>query len=85
MLHPQAFPTSERESEVIRPKPLSADTSITVSPDFGMATEFGIIRANCRRDGGVVDRTGLENRRAARSRGFESLSLRQIFLSEIVC
>ena len=31
-----------------------------------------------RRDGGVVDRTGLENRRAARSRGFESLSLRQV-------
>ena len=25
----------------------------------------------------MVDRTGLENRRAARSRGFESLSLRQ--------
>ena len=26
----------------------------------------------------MVDRTGLENRRAARSRGFESLSLRQV-------
>ena len=40
--------------------------------------KYGIIRvATCRRDGGVVDRTGLENRRAARSRGFESLSLRQ--------
>ena len=28
------------------------------------------------RDGRVVDYTGLENRRAARHRGFESLSLR---------
>ena len=29
------------------------------------------------RDGRVVDYTGLENRRAARHRGFESLSLRK--------
>ena len=36
-------------------------------------------RAN-RRDGRVVECTGLENRRAARSRGFESLSLRQVGL-----
>ena len=31
-----------------------------------------------RRDGRVVDYTGLENRRAERHRGFESLSLRNI-------
>ena len=30
------------------------------------------------RDGRVVDYSGLENRRAERHRGFESLSLRQI-------
>ena len=30
----------------------------------------------------MVDRTGLENRRAARSRGFESLSLRQVVIAE---
>ena len=30
-----------------------------------------------RRDGRVVDYTGLENRRAERHRGFESLSLRR--------
>ena len=30
-----------------------------------------------RRDGRVVECTGLENRRTARYRGFESLSLRQ--------
>ena len=32
-----------------------------------------------RRDGRVVDYTGLENRRAERHRGFESLSLRKEF------
>ena len=31
---------------------------------------------NVRRDGRVVDYSGLENRRAERHRGFESLSLR---------
>ena len=31
-----------------------------------------------RRDGRVVDYSGLENRRAERHRGFESLSLRRI-------
>ena len=30
----------------------------------------------------MVDRTGLENRRAARSRGFESLSLRHMTYRE---
>ena len=33
-----------------------------------------------RRDGRVVDYNGLENRRAERHRGFESLSLRSIVL-----
>ena len=44
------------------------------------APEFGGDSAKIafRRDGRVVDYTGLENRRAERHRGFESLSLRQM-------
>ena len=34
--------------------------------------------SNRRRDGRVVDYNGLENRRAERHRGFESLSLRKV-------
>ena len=40
-----------------------------------VVTEFDR-RLNRRRDGRVVDYTGLENRRTERCRGFESLSLR---------
>ena len=36
------------------------------------------------RDGRVVDYSGLENRRAERHRGFESLSLRQNILKSLV-
>ena len=36
-----------------------------------------IDRLKARRDGRVVDYNGLENRRAERHRGFESLSLRK--------
>ena len=35
-----------------------------------------------RRDGRVVDYNGLENRRAERHRGFESLSLRKLMKRE---
>ena len=39
--------------------------------------------SNRRRDGRVVDYNGLENRRAERHRGFESLSLRQSQRNEL--
>ena len=45
---------------------------------ISLATSTGIVHNVFRwRDGRVADRAGLENRRAARLRGFESLSLRQ--------
>ena len=40
--------------------------------------------SNRRRDGRVVDYNGLENRRAERHRGFESLSLRQEWRNELI-
>ena len=40
--------------------------------------ESMLFETGLRRDGRVVDYTGLENRRAERHRGFESLSLRNI-------
>ena len=46
---------------------------LNLHPNFGGNSTF----FNFRRDGRVVDYTGLENRRAERHRGFESLSLRQ--------
>lgn len=41
-------------------------------------------RVSARRGGRAVDRTGLENRRAERSREFESHPLRHLDLDEIV-
>ena len=37
---------------------------------------FSSVKSSFRKDGRVVDYTGLENRRAERHRGFESLSFR---------
>ena len=39
-------------------------------------TGFSSVKSSFRKDGRVVDYTGLENRRAERHRGFESLSFR---------
>ena len=38
---------------------------------------FSSVKSSFRKDGRVVDYTGLENRRAERHRGFESLSFRK--------
>ena len=43
---------------------------------FALAFEHKACLPDKRRDGRVVDYNGLENRRAERHRGFESLSLR---------
>ena len=40
-------------------------------------TGFSSVKSSFRKDGRVVDYTGLENRRAERHRGFESLSFRK--------
>ncbi len=40
-------------------------------------TNFAPVKIISRRDGRVVDYSGLENRRTERYRGFESLSLRE--------
>ena len=61
----QHFCKKNLQSTILLPK---------FAPEFGGNSAFFVFR----RDGRVVDYTGLENRRAERHRGFESLSLRQM-------
>ena len=44
---------------------------------FALAFDQSQFSRTVRKDGRVVEYTGLENRRAERHRGFESLSLRE--------
>ena len=45
---------------------------------------FSSVKSSFRKDGRVVDYTGLENRRAERHRGFESLSFRNAKKTSLV-
>ena len=73
----------EEKKEASRFGPFAKSTYLCTvleekAPNTPLLTDKRLLTSHTskRRDGRVVDYTGLENRRAERHRGFESLSLR---------